>query len=860
MYVFYIVFLLLCAVLKNQLQIMAKNLLIVESPAKAKTIEKILGKDFKVKSSFGHIRDLPGQELGVDVEKQFEPVYVITPDKSKVVAELKKEVKASETVWLATDEDREGEAISWHLSEVLNLDKNTTKRITFREITKSAVKKAIENPRTIDMNLVNAQQARRILDRLVGFELSQLLWKKIKGKLSAGRVQSVAVKLVVEREREIRNFIPEASFKVYAIFLFTDDNKKVYEIKAELNNSFPLEEQAGNFLKTIKNSTYKVSDITVKPLKRSPAPPFITSTLQQEASIRFRFSVKKTMTVAQKLYENGAITYMRTDSTNLSNEALGAISEFVKNEFGDNYYQFRTYKSKSANAQEAHEAIRPTYVENKIVSENRDEQRLYELIWKRAIASQMANAELERTDVNISISDWKKDSFIASGEVVKFDGYLRLYNESTEEEEDEGKTMLPPLKIGEILKCRQIEAIQKYTKPNSRYSEASLVKKLEALGIGRPSTYAPTISRIMEENKGYIVKEKIEGVEREYIKLILKDGNLKKEVLKELVGTSVNKLYPTDMGMVVTDFLESKFSRIMDYGFTAEVEAELDEIAEKGLDWKKLLAELYFPFHKEIEETTGEQGKVKATRILGKDPATGHTVLVQILRYGPVVQIGTKEEVGEDGKPKFANLTNGYSMETITFEDAMSLFQLPKHLGNYKNEEVSVGNGRYGNYIKYLDKFISLPKNVNPLELTLNDAIEYIDKKNEEDKPVGIYKSFPITKGKGRFGPFLKWNDMYINVPAKIDHDNISFDQAIELIEKKIDKEANRYIQKWESESITIENGRWGAFIRFKKKNFKLPKIDGKNPDEEYLKNISLEQIKEIIETQAPGSFKAKKK
>ncbi|MBK7096021.1 MAG: type I DNA topoisomerase [Saprospiraceae bacterium] len=839
---------------------MAKNLLIVESPAKAKTIEKILGKDFKVKSSFGHIRDLPGQELGVDVENMFEPVYIVTPDKTKVVAELKKEVKASETVWLATDEDREGEAISWHLSEVLNLDKNTTKRITFREITKTAVKKAIENPRTIDMNLVNAQQARRILDRLVGFELSQLLWKKIKGKLSAGRVQSVAVKLVVEREREIRNFMPEASFKVYAIFSVTDDNNKVFEIKAELNNTFPDEDQADNFLQTIKSSTYKITDISVKPLKRSPAPPFTTSTLQQEASIRFRFSVKKTMTVAQKLYENGAITYMRTDSTSLSNEALGAISEFVKNEFGDKYYQFRTYKSKSANAQEAHEAIRPTYVENKFVSENKDEQRLYELIWKRAIASQMASAELERTDVTISISDWARDNFIASGEVIKFDGYLRLYNESTEDEDEDGKTMLPPVKTGQVLKCLQIEAIQKYTKPNSRYSEASLVKKLEALGIGRPSTYAPTISRIMEENKGYIVKDKIEGVEREYIKLVLKAGKLKKEVHKELVGTSVNRLHPTDMGMVVTDFLESKFSRIMDYGFTAEVEAELDDVAEKGLDWKKLLAELYFPFHKEIEETSGEQGKVKATRVLGKDPVTGHTVLVQILRYGPVVQIGTKEEVGEEGKPKFANLTNGYSMETITFEDAMSLFQLPKHLGNYNNEEVSVGNGRYGNYIKFMDKFISLPKGVNPLELNINDAIEYIHKKNEEDKPVGIYKSFPITKGKGRFGPFLKWNELYINVPVKIDLDNIGLEDAIGLIEKKIEKEANRFIQNWEKEGISIENGRWGAYIRFKKMNFKIPKTEGKNPTEEYLKSISLEQVREIIDAQAPGIFKGKKK
>jgi DNA topoisomerase-1 len=494
------------------------------------------------------------------------------------------------------------------------------------------------------------------------------------------------------------------------------------------------------------------------------------------------------------------------------------------------------------------------------VSNNKDEQRLYELIWKRAIASQMANAELERTEVNISISDWEKDFFIASGEVIKFDGFLKLYNETTEEVEEDGKTLLPPLKIGQRLKSRQIEAIQRFSKPNGRYSEASLVKKLEALGIGRPSTYAPTISRIMEEDKGYIVKDKIDGAEREFVKLVLKQGNIKKEVLKELVGASVNRLHPTDMGIVVTDFLDSKFSRIMDYGFTAEVEAELDEIAEKGLDWKKLLAELYFPFHKEVEETSGEQGKVKATRVLGKDPVTGHSVLVQILRYGPVVQIGTKEEVGEDGKPRFANLTNGYSMDSITFEEAMSLFQLPKSLGNYNKEEVIVGNGRYGNYIKYQEKFISLPKSVDPLEISLEEAKAFIDQKNQEDKPLGTYKEMPINKGKGRFGPFLKWNDLYVNVPYKTDINTISIKEAVDLIEKKIDKEANRYIQNWEKEGISIENGRWGAFIRFKKKNFKIPKIEGKNPDNEYLKNVSLDDIKKIIEEQEPGIFNTKKK
>ena len=839
---------------------MSKNLLIVESPAKAKTIEKYLGKDFKVKSSFGHIRDLPKQDLGVDIDQDFEPRYIVTPDKYKVVNELKKAVKEIDEVWLATDEDREGEAISWHLCEVLGLDINSTKRITFREITKSAVKNAISNPRTLDMNLVNAQQARRVLDRLVGFELSQLLWRKIKGKLSAGRVQSVAVKLIVEREREIRNFVPVATFKVYAYFIVKDDKNKNFVLKSELSRGFESEKEATDFLEKIKNSIYKVSDINVKPVKRNPAPPFTTSTLQQEASLKFNFSVKKTMSVAQKLYENGAITYMRTDSTNLSNEALAAIADYIKNEFGDKYYQFRTYKSKVSGAQEAHEAIRPTAMNEKNVSSNRDEQRLYELIWKRTLACQMASAEIERTDVNIEISDWKKDNFVASGQVIKFDGFLRLYTESSEDDDDELKDVLPPLKVGQILNLDFIEAIQKFSKANGRYSEASLVKKLEALGIGRPSTYAPTITRIMEEDRGYVIKDKIEGTEREFIILTFKNGKIKRETKTEIFGASTNKLSPTDMGIVVTDFLDEKFSRIMDYNFTAEVETELDEVAEKGLNWKKLLADLYFPFHKEIEDVTETQGKVKATRILGTDPETGHTVMVQILRYGPVVQIGTKEGVGESGKPKFANLTNGYSLETITFEEAMGLFQLPKTLGKYNNDEVSVGNGRYGNYIKYQEKFISLPKGINPLELTMEEAIEIIEKKNEEDKPFGEYKSFPITKGKGRFGPFIKWNDLFVNVPAKIGLDNITLDEAIDLIEKKVHKEANRYIQNWESEHVSIENGRWGPFIRHKKNSFKIPKVDGKAADKQYLETISLEEVKKIIEEQAPGTFKAKKK
>ena len=838
---------------------MAKNLLIVESPAKAKTIENILGKDFKVKSSFGHIRDLPVSDIGVDVENNFEPKYIISPDKAKVVRELKAEMKKSQEVWLATDEDREGEAISWHLAEVLGLDSNNVKRITFREITKPAVKKAIENPRTIDLNLVNAQQARRILDRLVGYELSQLLWRKIKGKLSAGRVQSVAVKLIVEREREIRNFVPESFYKVYGYFLVENDKNNKVELKAELNHNFKTEEEVKSFLENLKSSEFSISDIKVKPLKRNPAPPFTTSTLQQEASRKFGFGVKKTMMVAQKLYEKGLITYMRTDSTNLSNVALGAITEFVKEEYGEKYHQFRRYSSKSANAQEAHEAIRPSYIQKRNVSGVKDEQRLYELIWKRTIASQMASAQLERTDVEIGISNINKMFFVATGQVVKFDGFLKVYMESKDEDEDENtKGILPPLKLGQQLEADNIEAINKFTKPPARYTEASLVKKLETLGIGRPSTYAPTISKIMEKDRGYVVKEKIEGTEREIVHFLLKNDNIQRKVEKEIYGAASNRLHPTDMGMVVIDFLEERFKTIMDYGFTAEVEKELDEIAEKGLDWRKIIKELYEPFHKEIEDTFANASRVRAKRILGTDPETGHSVLVQITRFGPVVQIGTREEVGEEGKPKFANLQNGMSMETITFDEAMKLFELPKKLGEYEGEEVIIGSGRFGPYVKYNGKFISIPRGKDPLALTMEEAKELILKKLDEDKPMGEYQGHPITKGKGRFGPFLKWNNLYVNVPRKYDLETISMEDAIELIDKKIEKEANRYIKQWESEKIAIENGRWGPFIRFKKKSVKLPKIDGKKPEPEELKNFTLEQVKEIIEAELPGSFKKK--
>ncbi len=716
---------------------MAKNLVIVESPAKAKTIEKILGKDFKVKSSFGHVRDLPVKEIGVDVENDFNPKYIVSKDKTKVVNELKSEVKKVDTVWLATDEDREGEAISWHLSEVLKLDAKKSKRIAFREITKPAVLKAIENPRTINMNIVDAQQARRILDRLMGYEMSQLLWRKVKGKLSAGRVQSVAVKLVVEKEREIRDFVPTDSFKTYAIFNVKGSTGNNVELKADLNQAFSTEEEASAFLNKLPGAKYTINDIRVKPGKKNPAPPFTTSTLQQEASRKYGFSVKKTMMIAQRLYEKGLITYMRTDSVNLSDLALGALTNYIKEEFGDKYHKFRKYASKSSNAQEAHEAIRPSYIQKQNVSGDRDEQRLYELIWKRTIACQMASAELERTDVEIEISKVKEHNFIASGEVLIFDGFLKVYMESTDDDDNEEvKGMLPPLKVGQELDLGHIVSDQKYTKGPARYTEATLVKKLEALGIGRPSTYAPTISKIMQEGRGYVVKDAIEGKQREVISLNFDGNKVKKQVKTENYGAAKNRLHPTDMGMVVTDFLDDKFQKILSYGFTADVERDLDKIALQGTDWKKMLKELYFPFHEIVEDTMENETRVRAKRVLGTDPETGHSVLVQITRFGPVVQIGTREEVGEEGKPKFANLRAGQSMETITYEEAMKLFELPKTLGEYEGKEVTIGIGRFGPYVKYDDKFISIPRGTDPMEVKMEDAIALIKEKQESDKPI----------------------------------------------------------------------------------------------------------------------------
>ncbi len=840
---------------------MAKNLLIVESPAKAKTIEKYLGKDFKVKSSYGHIRDLDKGNKGVDIEEDFQPNYVVSPEKTKVVKELKDWVKKVEEVWLATDEDREGEAISWHLCEVLGLDPETTKRIVFREITKPAIERAIVEPRTVDLNLVDAQQARRILDRLVGFDLSKLLWHKVKGKLSAGRVQSVAVKLIVDKEREIQKFTSSDFYKAYAFFNVLNAAGKPTVLRAEYNSKIEEETTAKKILETCKNTSFAINDIKVKPLTRKPAAPFTTSTLQQEASRKLGFGVKRTMSVAQKLYEQGLITYMRTDSTSLSNMALGSIKEEIQSEYGEEYSELRQYKSKSSNAQEAHEAIRPTYIQRQNGGKDRDEQRLYELIWKRTIASQMSVAKIEKTTVLVSPASDPSINFKAEGEVIKFDGFLKVYLESTDDDEEDSKekAMLPPLKLNQALDLKEINALQRFSRPPSRYTEASLVKKLEELGIGRPSTYAPTISKIMEKERGYVTKESREGVERNYTKLTLENNQIKETQESEITGATSNRLYSTDLGIVVTDFLTQHFDDIINYNFTKEIEEKFDVIAEGKAQWKKMLKDFYFPFHEHVEKTIETADRAKGRRVLGIDPKTGHSVLVQITRYGPAAQIGTVEEVGEEGKPKFANLRPGMSMETVTLDEVLELFKLPRELGEYKGSPVSIGAGRFGPYVKFADTFISMPKDKDPLKITLEEAKVLVDKKLEEDAPIHVFQELPITKGVGRFGPFLKWNGMFINVNKKYDFNNLSIAEIEELVQAKIEKEANRYIKQWPEDKLALENGRWGPFIRFKKKSIKLPKIDGQRMTQEQASELKLEEIKALVEAEIPNAFPKKK-
>jgi DNA topoisomerase I len=823
---------------------MAKNLVIVESPAKAKTIEKFLGKDFKVESSFGHIADLPSKELGVDVNGDFKPKYEVSKDKKAVVKKLKELAKNADMVWLASDEDREGEAIAWHLAESLDLDKDKTKRIVFHEITKAAIQRAIENPRSIDYHLVDAQQARRVLDRIVGYELSPVLWRKVKGGLSAGRVQSVSVRLIVEREREIQEFNPEESYRIDAEF----SNEEGQSFKAKLPKNFSTKEEAQKFLEVNLNANFKVSDLEKKPAKKSPAAPFTTSTLQQEASRKLGFSVSRTMSNAQRLYEAGLITYMRTDSVNLSDEAKKGAQAEIEKAFGAKYSKPRDYKGKSKGAQEAHEAIRPTDFSQQTANVERDQSRLYDLIWKRAIASQMSEADLERTNVKISASS-HNELFSANGEVIKFDGFLKVYLEGTDDEDTEQDGMLPTLKVNENLLNKYISATERYTRPPARYTEASLVKKLEELGIGRPSTYAPTISNI--QNRNYVEKGSVEGEPRNYAQIILKNNKVSEKQLTEKVGSDKGKLVPTDIGMIVTDFLVNHFETILDYNFTAKVEEDFDEIAEGKVDWTKMMKDFYKDFHPQVEDVQENADRESGERVLGKDPKTGRQVSVRLGKFGPMVQIGTADE---EEKPMFASLTPEQQLNTITYDEAMDLFQLPKSLGTYKNEDIEVNNGRFGPYVKYGKKFVSLPKGVDPLSIELDEAIDLIQEKEKADAPIYSYQNLPVQKGKGRFGPFIKWNNMFINVNKKYDWDNLSDTDIVELIEDKIQKEKDKLIHHWEAEGIRVEKARWGRHNIIKGKiKVELPKtVD--------VSEMTLAEAQTYIEAKSPKKKTTKKK
>jgi DNA topoisomerase-1 len=734
---------------------MAKNLLIVESPAKAKTIEKILGEDFEVRSCYGHIRDLEKEDMGIDINNGFKPKYTVSEDKQKVVKELKSLAKKAEDVWLATDEDREGEAISWHLCEVLGLDPATTKRIVFHEITKPAIKKAVEKPRTVNMNLVNAQQARRVLDRIVGFEISPILWRKMsmRNNLSAGRVQSVAVRLIVEREREINRFKAESSFKVEAFFNAADINNKKVTFKADGPDKMKGSATARTYLQRCINATYTVNDVQVKPGKKSPAAPFTTSTLQQEASRKLGYSVSKTMLLAQKLYENGHITYMRTDSVNLSETAQENIKNAILDMYGDKYFQSRKFQNKNESAQEAHEAIRPTDMKTTSVGDA-DTQRLYDLIWKRSIASQMADAQLERTIAKIGVSS-QPDPLTATGEVLRFDGFLKVYTEGKDEEDgdEENSGMLPPLTVGQQLDLQEMRATERFSRPSPRYTEASLVKKLEELGIGRPSTYAPTISTVQQ--RGYVEKRDKEGVKREYEILTLKSDNITEVKESENTGAERNKLFPTDLGMVVTDFLSEHFNKVMDYSFTAKIEEEFDEIAQGKEQWNKMIEGFYQPFHQTVEHTLEHAGRAKGEHELGTDPVSGKPVVARLGRFGPMVQIGSTED---EEKPRFAKLRTNQSIETITLEEAMELFKLPRTLGKFEGEDVVVNIGRFGPYAQHTGKFYSLKKEMDPYTVELEEVAPLIEEKRKAaaESTIKIFEKEKIKILKGPYGPYIK--------------------------------------------------------------------------------------------------------
>ena len=793
---------------------MAKSLVIVESPAKAKTIEKFLGKGFTVKSSIGHIRDLVHKGIGVDVKNNFQPMYEIPAEKRKVVAELKKLSKGADIVWLATDEDREGEAIAWHLSEALDLSSAKTKRITYSEITKDAIQKAIENPRTIDKDLVNAQQARRVLDRLVGYEISPILWRKVKPSLSAGRVQSVAVRLIVDREREIQDFKSVSSYKVSAVFL----NEKEEIVKAELPKKFSTKEEAKAFLEKCKEAEFVVANIETKPAKKSPSAPFTTSTLQQEAGRKFGYPVAQTMRIAQSLYESGKITYMRTDSVNLSGAALDQAKDEIEKLYGKDFLAIRHYKTKSKGAQEAHEAIRPTNLNVHEIAGDAQELRIYDLIWKRTIASQMSDALIEKTNAVIRVST-AEENFVAQGEVLKFEGFLKVYLEARDDEDEaNAEGILPPLRIGEKLTNREIITTERFTHHPPRYTEATLVRKMEELGIGRPSTYAPTISTIQKRN--YVVKEDREGVKRNFNQFMLKNKQIIEEVKSENTGAEKAKLFPTDIGMLVNDFLMNNFKDIMDFNFTAKVEEEFDEIAGGKLVWTKMLSGFYKPFHKTVEHTAETSQRQSGERMLGKDPKTGKQVIVRLGKFGPIVQIGHQDD---EEKPRYAPLLKNQRMDNITFEQAMNLFKLPRNLGAYEGNEVIVSIGRFGPYIKYENAYVSLPKGEDPYTISL-ERVKEILSCPRLPKALGKFRDEDISVANGRFGPYVKYKNIFASLSKGEDPFSVTLERAIELVSAKEKKELEKMIKCWDEDArVRVVNSRYGPCIQAGKKFFRIP-------------------------------------
>ena len=811
---------------------MSKNLVIVESPAKAKTIEKFLGSEYKVVSSNGHIADLPSNELGIDIENDYNPKYKITNDKKDLVKKLKNELKGVDTVWLASDEDREGEAIAWHLAENLNLNESNTKRIVFREITEKAIKNAIENPRQINKSLVDAQQARRVIDRLVGYKISPILWRKVKGGLSAGRVQSVVLRLIAEREKEILNFNPVSSYKTTAEFI----NSNNIKFKAKYSINTNDDDNFNSFLDGFKNAEFIVSSIKKSPLLKKPAPPFTTSTMQQEAARKLGFNVSRTMQTAQRLYEAGHITYMRTDSVTLSETAQNSIKNAIETKFGSNYHQSRNFSNKSKNAQQAHEAVRPTNFLNNIQNLDADQSNLYDLIWRRSVASQMSDAKVDKTTVKIK-SNNHEGLFQSDGEVIKFDGFLKLYIESKDNQknDDSQNNVLPNFTEGEIITKDKILVTQIFSKPPFRFTEASLVKKLEELGIGRPSTYAPTITTVM--NRKYVFKGTNNAQTREIVQYVI-DSDINRNVNQENYGSNKGKLVPSEVGLLVNEFLTNNFKNIIDYNFTASVENEFDSIANGSKDWKSIIDKFYNPFSLVIDDVQKNAKRETGERVLGLDPKSGRQLSVKLGKYGPIAQIG---KVDEDEKPLFASLLPDQQISKITAEEALKLFELPVYVGDFENERVEANIGRYGPYIRYNKVFIPIPEGFNPFTITIEKSIDLIKAKIEAQKPILVYKSYDVTKGKGRFGPYLKWNNTFINVNKNYDFDNLTEEDCIKLIDEKIKKDKEKIIMNWSSDGITIEKGRWNKIYIIKGKK-KVPLAKNVDP----LK-ITLDQAKDYL-------------